>query len=228
VSDQQDLDAFRDAWILQRDLLTGRRYIEALEAAGDQDTALAICAEMWDRGFESGLVDAAWILKDRGDILPAIETMSAALEVLDPEHIPLTQGVIGHWRWHFNNDQDAEPQLRAGMSAYGTAWADLGYLLMATGRESEARQVWEDGTREGVVECMLPLANLLADTGDRLRADAVYRQAIDLGDGHSAWNLATHLLGDGHEDEAALWQWKAAEMGDEVAIRYLAEVNPLD
>lgn len=137
MTDRIDLDAFRAAWVRQQDLLTGRRYIEALEADGDPATALEVCAEMTELGFPSGRVDAAWIVKDQGDVESAVALMTAALSDQEDEHRPLLHGVIGHWRWHYLNDQGAEEQLRAGMLAYGTARADLAHLLIATGRDND-------------------------------------------------------------------------------------------
>ncbi|KAA9108155.1 tetratricopeptide repeat protein [Microbacterium rhizomatis] len=211
----------------QQDLPSGRRYIEALEANGDFTTALQVCERMWDLGFPSGRVDAAWIVKDAGNVGRAIDLMTEALTLLDDEHVPLAEGVIGHWRWHYLNDPAAETQLRRGMHAYGTARADLAHLLIATGRHAEARSILCEGASQKVVECILPLARLLEDDGDRRAAEDLYRHGIELGDGHSAWNLAVLLIEDGRPEEAARWQWTAAEMGDELAIQYLADRDPL-
>lgn len=79
------------------------------------------------------------------------------------------------------------------MRQYGSAWADLGKLLRATGRTDEGEEVLRAGATAGVVECMLPLANVLSRRGERAESEQLYRRAFDLGDGHAAWNLATTL-----------------------------------
>lgn len=226
MSDLADLEAFRGAWVTQRDILTGRRYIDALEASGEYSRALEVCDEMWGLGFPSGRVDAAWIVKDRGDVERAITLMTEALPLQDEDDLPLLHGIIGHWRWHYLNDPRAETQLLAGMLAYGTARADLGHLMIATGRPAEGRRVLQEGADEDTVECMVPLANLLSHDGDRDGAEAMYRRAIALGDAHSAWNLASDLLEEGRDSEAEELQWLAASMGDEVAIAYLSSQHP--
>ena len=185
-----------------------------------------VCAEMTELGFPSGRVDAAWIVKDQGDVESAVALMTAALGDQEDEHRPLLHGVIGHWRWHYLNDREAEEQLRAGMHAYGTARADLAHLLIATGRYIDGREILEEGVAENVLECILPLANLLSRDGDRHTSEILYRRAIELGDGHSAWNLAADLIEDGRAEEALELQWLAASLGDETAIAYLADEEP--
>lgn len=200
----------------------GLRYVQALSADGQLDEALAVCAELWARGYVIGLTEAAWVERDQGDFPAAIASMESAIEHLDGDEQLSAIGIVGCWRWHYLNDVGAERQLRQGMSNYGSAWADLGHLLKATGRAAEGKQVLMDGAVNDILECMLPLTNLLSRAGDRDRAEALYRRAYDLGDGHSAWNLAIDLAEDGRFNEAADWRWKAAAMGDELAIAHLA------
>jgi tetratricopeptide (TPR) repeat protein len=221
VTDAEDLDAFRRAWLRDRDGWSGRRYAEALEAAGEVEAALEVCQEMWDLGYPAGRADAAWIEHDRGDAPRAIALMTDAAEVMDDEDRPLALGVLGHWRWHHFNDVSAEPLLRSGMSAYPDARADLAELLVVTGRRAEGRQLLVDGVEAGLVDCMLPLANLLGEEGDAEAAERLYRRAYASGDAHSAWNLAVLLHELGRHDEAEDWEWRAARGGDEVAIAHL-------
>lgn len=223
-----DLEAFRDAWATQRDGLTGGRYVEALCAAGKSDEALVVCGQLWDLRYVIGLTEAAWIARDRGEFSAAIDSMSNAIEQLDGDERITAIGVVGCWRWHHFNDVAAEQQLRVGMRHYGSAWADLGHLLITTERAEEGKRVLLDGAAAGVVECMVPLANLLSRDGDREAAEAMYRRAYELGDGHAAWNLAVDLIEDGRNDEASDWRWAAAALGDEVAIAHLANDDQLD
>jgi TPR repeat protein len=75
---------------------------------------------------------------------------------------------------------------------------------------------------------MLPLANILSEGGDKEAAEALYRRAFDAGDSYSAWNLAVLLWETDRGDEAQQWVWRAAEGGDDLAIAYLADVDPSD
>ena len=109
------------------------------------------------------------------------------------------------------------------MRQYGSAWADLGKLLRATGRTDEGEEVLRAGATAGVVECMLPLANVLSRRAERAESEQLYRRAFDLGDGHAAWNLANDLAEEGRLEEASEWRWRAAANGDEVAIRHLVD-----
>lgn len=195
--EDEDLAAFRASWEDVGDGADGLRYVQALCADGQLDEALAVCAELWARGYVIGLTEAAWVARDRGDFPAAIESMQSAIEHLDGDEQLSTIGIVGCWRWHYLNDVGAEQQLRQGMYNYGSAWADLGHLLKATGRAAEGKRVLMDGAANDILECMLPLANLLSRAGDREEAAALYRRAYDLGDGHSAWNLAVDLAEDG-------------------------------
>jgi tetratricopeptide (TPR) repeat protein len=225
VSDK-DLMAFRNAWLTDQDGLTGSRYVEALNDAGRSDAALEVCAEIWNLGYVIGLSEAAWILREQGEYKAAIQSMTLALDHLDDDDRLLAKGIIGVWRWHHLNDAGAEDQLRAGMHYYDSAWSDLGQLLCATGRAVEGMQVLADGSEAGILDCMVPLANRLSKQGDRAESEALYRRAYELGDGHAAWNLSLDLLDDGREEEASDWQWRAAALGDEVAIQHLAAADP--
>lgn len=226
--DAEDLALFREAWLAQRDGLTGTRYAEALRAAGDLDTAIAVCREVADLGYTSGYYEWAWLEHDRGDVQRAIALMEEAADLLDDDDRRYPVGVAGHWRWDHFNEVTAEPLLREGMEAYPTARADLAALLSTTGRRAEGVRTLADGVKAGHVECMLPLANILSEDGEKDAAEAIYRQAYDQGDAYSAWNLAVLLWETGRGEEAEEWVWRAAQGGDDLAIAYLADVDPSD
>ena len=223
MTDEDDLRGFAAAWLQRRDGLTGGRYVEALHEMGRSDEALTVCRELSDLGYVIGLTEAAWIAHDRGDYETALGSMTAALDHLDGDERLEAVGVVGCWRWHHFNDLEAEPLLREGMRHYGSAWADLGKLLRATGRAEEGEEVLRAGFDADVVECMLPLANLLSRRGSRSESEQIYRRAYELGDGHAAWNLAIDFADEGRLEEAADWRWKAASSGDEVAISHLVD-----
>ena len=65
---------------------------------------------------------------------------------------------------------------------------------------------------------------LLARTADP--AQQRYRRAPS--GAYSAWNLAILLSETGRGTEAEGWAWKAAEGGEDLAIMYLSDVDPLD
>jgi tetratricopeptide (TPR) repeat protein len=228
VTDEDDLRAFAAAWLQRRDDLAGGRYVDALHELGRSDEALAVCRELWGMGYVIGLTEAAWIAHDRGDYETALASMTAALDHLDGDERLEAVGVVGCWKWHHFNDSAAEPLLREGMCHYGSAWADLGKLLRATGRPEESEEVLSAGAAAGVVECMITLANVLSRRGERAESEHFYRRAFDLGDGHAAWNLALDLAEEGRLEEAADWRWKAAASGDELAIRHLVDEATTD
>ncbi|MDF2442330.1 MAG: hypothetical protein JWR01_533 [Subtercola sp.] len=109
------------------------------------------------------------------------------------------------------------------MRHYDSAWADLGHLLIATGRADEGQLTLLEGVATGNVMCMLPLANRLAEQGDRDGAEQLYRRGFELGDAHSAWNLSLLFEREGRDEDSESWLWKAAQAGDESAVRALAE-----
>lgn len=197
--------------------------MQALCAADLPDQALTVCAELWTRGFVVGLTEAAWIAREQGDFSDAIKSMQSAVTHLDGGERLAAIGIVGCWRWHYLNDVSAEPLLREGMRHYGAAWADLGNLLRSTERDDEGLRVLKEGAANGVLECILPLANILSRSGSRDQAKALYAQAFELGDGHAAWNLAVDLAEDGRMTEASEWRWRAAMAGDELAITHLAD-----
>ncbi|WP_142206565.1 tetratricopeptide repeat protein [Subtercola boreus] len=154
--------------------------------------------------------------------------MTEALPTLESEDRLYAVGVVGCWRWHFFTDEGAETQLREGMRYYDSAWASLGHLLVATDRADQGHRTFVDGVAAGNLMCMLPLANRLAEQGDRDAAEQLYRRAFQLGDAYSAWNLSLLFEREGREEEAASWLWKAAQAGDEDAVRALAEDSEVD
>ncbi|NYD67637.1 hypothetical protein [Agromyces atrinae] len=221
-----DLDAFRAAWVSLPSGQTGLRYIEALVADGALDEALIVCAEVWALGYPIGLTEAAWVHSELGDMRSAIASMTAAIDVLDGDERLAAVGTVGCWRWQHFAEVEAESQLREGMYHYGSAWADLGNLLRVTGRVDEGTRVLREGAEAEELMCMLPYANILSRCGDLAGAELVYRRAYELGDAHAAWNLSLDLLAEGRDDEASEWRWKAAAGGDEVAIASLADAEP--
>jgi tetratricopeptide (TPR) repeat protein len=228
VVEDGDLTLFREAWSRIHDGITGTRYAEALAASGDVDGAIAVCREVAELGYFSGYYDWAWLEHGRGEVERAIAVMEEVAALIDdgPDRAyPI--GVAGHWRWEHFDDESAEPMLRRGMAAYPEARADLAALLAVTGRRAEGVRTLADGVRAGQVECMLPLANILSEDGEKAQAEDLYRRAYDRGDAYSAWNLAVLLWEEGRGEEAQEWAWKAAEGGDDLAIAYLSDVDPL-
>jgi len=221
--DDRDLEAFARAWEEAPDGWTGRRYAEALLDSDRVDDAAAVCRAMWDLGYPAGLTDLASLERDRGNHDLAIALLREALPELDEEDRPIGEGTLGHWLWSLKDDVAAEPHLRIGLQAHPEARADLAALLRTTGRAAEGRAVLEAGVRAGEVGSMLPLANTLDDEGEHGRAEQIYRRAYELGDPRSAWNLAVMLIRLGRDEEADEWRWRAAQGGDEVAIRHLAD-----
>jgi tetratricopeptide (TPR) repeat protein len=229
VPEESELRPFQDAWRLVHDGVTGTRYAEALRAAGRIEDAIAVCREVAELGYFTGYYEWAWLEHDRGAVERAIGLMEEVADLLDDETdrgYPL--GVAGHWRWEHRDDVGAESLLRAGMDAYPEARADLAHLLMATGRRDEGVRTLADGVRVDQVACMLPLANILSEDGEKDAAEALYRRAYELGDAYSAWNLAVLLWETDRGEEAQQWVWKAAEGGDDLAIAYLSDVDPSD
>jgi tetratricopeptide (TPR) repeat protein len=229
VPEDAELALLHDEWVAAQDGVSGSRYAEALQARGRTEDAIAVCRQVADLGYFAGWSEWAWIEHDRGDVARAIALMEelAGLYEDDPDRAyPL--GVAGHWRWDHLNDVDAEPLLRAGQDAYPDARADLAHLLMTTGRREEGVRTLVEGVRAGQVPCMLPLANILSEDGDKDAAETLYRRAFEAGDSYSAWNLAVLMWETDRGEEAQDWVWKAAEGGDELAIAYLADVDPSD
>lgn len=224
-----DLSRLRDDWLETRDGVTGARYAEALRDAGDIEAALAVCREVAELGFSAGYLEWAWIEHGRGDVDRAIGIMEEVAALVEDEaERRYATGVAGHWRWESRNDVTVEPMLRTGMADYAEARVDLAHLLMATGRREDGVRTLSDGVRAGQVACMLPLANILSEDGEKDTAEVLYRRAFDAGDTYAAWNLAVLLWETDRGDEAQQWVWRAAEGGDDLAIAYLADVDPDD
>jgi tetratricopeptide (TPR) repeat protein len=229
VPENGDLSRLRDDWLATRDGVTGARYAEALRIAGEVDAALAVCRDVADLGFAEGYLEWAWLEHGRGDVDRAIAVMEEVAALVEDEtERRYALGVAGHWRWESRNDVTVEPMLRTGMADYQEARVDLAHLLMATGRRAEGVRTLSDGVQAGQVACLLPLANILSEDGEHDTAEGLYRRAFDAGDTNAAWNLAVLLWETDRGDEAQQWVWRAAESGDDVAIGYLADVEPED
>ncbi|MDH2445206.1 hypothetical protein QDR37_14735 [Amnibacterium sp. CER49] len=217
-----DLRAFRDAWLREQDGPSGRRYAEALDAAGRLGEAVEVCERMWELGYVAGYTDAAWLEHDAGRLPEAIARMQEAIAYLEGEDRRSAAGIVGSWLWEAG-DGAAEGWLRAGLADHPEARPDLAALLAATDRGDEGERLLEEGVAAGAVLCMLPLANLRDEQGRGGEAEALYRRAFAAGDAYSAWNLALLLERQGRTAEAADWRWRAAQGGDEVAIRALTD-----
>ncbi len=229
MPEDADLSLLRDDWLETRDGVTGARYAEALRAAGAIEAALAVCRAVTELGFSAGYLEWAWLEHGRGDVHRAIGLMEEVAALVEDEaERRYAIGVAGHWRWESRNDVAVESMLRIGMADYAEARADLAHLLMATGRRDEGARTLSDGVLAGQVACMLPLANVLSEDGRKDAAEALYRRAFAAGDSYSAWNLAVLLWETDRGDEAQEWVWRAAEGGDDLAIGYLADVDPED
>ena len=227
---EAELDALRTMWLSQPDGASGHAYGEALEGLGLVAEATEVYEQLTAEGYFLGFEDLAWLERGRGNIDRACELLERRLELDDDpdEHTLHVRGVLGHWRWHFKLQQDAEQLLRDGADYFESARADLANLLIATARSEEAEEVLRQGVTKGEVESYLPLANLLDATDRPDEAEQLYRLGFALGDAHSAYNLHTQLLKQGRDEEAQEWLWHAAEGGDEKAIAWLAEGDPPD
>ncbi|MDF8266463.1 tetratricopeptide repeat protein [Luteipulveratus flavus] len=201
-----------DAWanlglVLEElgDLVGAARAYEQAEATGDRSGALRLAMLLHDQGGRDRAMTAAQRSADAGDQLAA--------------------AVVACWQWCRTRDPGLETALRAGADLLPSARADLGALLLMSGRVNEARTVLEQGSSVGEVECMLPLANVYSDLlGDDERARAVLTAAADLGDAHAHHNLAVLLEPDGQLEDAALHYRLAIAGGDSLAATALRDL----
>ncbi|WP_436535551.1 tetratricopeptide repeat protein [Actinoplanes sp. HUAS TT8] len=194
-----------------------------LDDLGDLAGAMRAYKQAERAGDSGGTVSLAFSLREQGERSAAF----AAMERAEAAGNRLAAAVLACWRWDQSLDPALEPALRAGAELYPSARADLGILLVSTGRVDEGRLVFLRGLELGETESMVPLGNLYADVlGDDDAAEAAYRAGAELGDTHAHHNLAVLL--ESHGDLAgAEWHFRqAAEGGDalaEAALRDLLE-----
>lgn len=225
--DAPDLDALRRRWSEHEDLDAAWELADALESAGRIDEARAVCQEVLDADYLVGYLGLAWIERHLDDMEAAealLERYFAGLAPGDADSAEalMVEGVLGHWRWHVSGRVDAEPLLRRGQAEYPSARADLASLLVATGREAEAREQLRSWVEAGDQGCCLPLGNLHQEAGEFAEAERLYLLGFERGDAFSARNLALMIDDLGREDEALEWMRRAADGGDMLAIRDLA------
>ena len=172
-------------------------------------------------GDRAGAVMLAFALQEQGERDAAFE----AVERASAAGNELAAAVLACWRWDESHDPSLEPALRAGAELYPSARADLGDLLVTTGRVEEGRLVYLRGMELGESESMVPLGNLYADVlGDDTAAEAAYRAGAELGDTHAHHNLA--VLRERHGDLAGAERHfrHAADSGDTLAEAALRDL----
>jgi len=166
-------------------------------------------------GDSGGTLCLAFILREQGardEAFAAAERAAAAGNVI-------AAAVVASWSWSLTLDPDLEDALRAGADLYPSARADLGDLLITTGRLEEARQVLELGMDLGERESMLKLGNLYSDRlEDDEAAEIAYRAGAETGDAHAHHNLAVLLEQRGDRGGAEVHYRLAIAGGDLLAI----------
>jgi len=194
-----------------------------LEDLGDLAGAMRAYEQAERAGDSGGAVMLAFALREQGERDAASEAMERA-EAAGNE---LAAAVLACWRWCTSLDPSLEPALRAAAELYPSARADLGRLLVNTGRVEEGRLVFLRGMELGETESMVPLGNLYADVlGDDDAAEAAYRAGAELGDTHAHHNLAVLLARHGDLAGAERHFRQASDGGDrlaEAALRDLLE-----
>jgi len=207
--DRGEGDAWLNLGLVLHDLgdLAGEiRAYQAAEAAGDSGGALGLAFALCEQGDRNAAMEAALRSAAAGN-----DTGAA---------------VVACWQWCTSLDPALEPALRAGADHFPSARADLGHLLVDTGRIKEAREVFERGMKLGEVESMLPLGNLYADVlDDEQAAEGAYRAAAALGDAHSHHNLAVLLEEQGDLAGAEHHYRAAVDGGDSLAKRALRDLR---
>ena len=206
--DRGESDAWLNLGLVLHELgdLAGEiRAYQGAEAAGDSGGPLGLAFALREQGDRQAAMDAAQRSAAAGN-----ETGAA---------------VLACWQWCTSLDPSLEPALRAGADHFAPARADLGHLLLTTGRIEEARDVLELGMKLGEVESMLPLGNLYSDVlHDDQAAEAAYRAGAALGDAHSHHNLAVLLKENGDLSGAERHYRAAIEGGDSLSVRALREL----
>lgn len=208
--DRGESDAWLNLGLVLHELgdLAGEiRAYQGAEAAGDSGGPLGLAFAFREQGDREAAMEAAQRSAAAGN-----DTAAA---------------VVACWQWCISLDPGLEAALRAGADHFASARADLGHLLVATGRIEEARDVLERGMKLGEVESMLPLGNLYSDLlDDDEAAEAAYRAGAALGDAHSHHNLAVLLEENGDANGAERHYRAAIEGGDTLsihALRYLLD-----
>jgi tetratricopeptide (TPR) repeat protein len=192
-----------------------------LDELGDLAGAMRAYEQAERVGDRSGTVMLAFALREQGERDAAFEAMERA-EAAGNE---LAAAVLACWRWDTSLDPSLEPALRAGAELYPSARADLGQLLVSTGRIEEGRLVFLRGMELGETDSMVPLGNLYADVlGDDAAAEAAYRAGAELGDTHAHHNLAVLLQRHGDPVGAERHFRQAAEGGDALAAAALRDL----
>ncbi|MFI7596320.1 tetratricopeptide repeat protein [Actinoplanes sp. NPDC049681] len=173
-------------------------------------------------GDSGGTLMLAFALRERGEHDAALEAVERASAAGNER----AAAVLACWRWDESLDPSLEPALRAGAELYPSARADLGVLLVSTGRVEEARLVLVRGMELGEADSMVPLGNLYADVlGDDDAAEAAYRAGTELGDAHAHHNLAVLLQRHGDLVGAERHFRQAAERGDTLAAAALQDLS---
>jgi tetratricopeptide (TPR) repeat protein len=172
-------------------------------------------------GDRAGAVMLAFALREQGERDAAFQAVERGSVAGDE----LAAAVLACWRWDESLDPSLEPALRAGAEFYPSARADLGQLLVDTGRVEEGRLVLLRGMELGEADSMAPLGNLYTDVlGDDEAAEAAYRAGAELGDTHAHHNLAVLLQRHGDRAGAERHFRQAAEGGDTLAVAALRDL----
>jgi tetratricopeptide (TPR) repeat protein len=192
-----------------------------LHELGDLGGEIRAYEQAEDAGDSGGPLGLAFALREQGDR----ETAMAAAQRSASAGNETAAAVVACWQWCLTQDPSLEAALRAGADHFRAARADLGDLLVATGRVEEARQVFERGMKLGESESMLTLGNLYTDLlGDDDAAEVAYRAGAELGDAHAHHNLAVLLESQDDLEGAERHYRLAIERGDTLAIAALREL----
>ena len=214
--------AFESAWHAGGDDDAGFNLACLIENEGDLGQARLVYKRLIQNGYTKAMVEEARQLRDEGDLNEAEALLARAMEESSPVG-DLAAGMLGDLRWAGRGI--IEPLLRRGADVFPPARADLGELLVANDQLDEGLRVLREGAAADEVESMLPLANRLAETGDKKGAADIYRHGFALGDAHAATNLGVMLWADGHRKSARKWIRRGAQRGDDRAQAWI-DANP--
>jgi tetratricopeptide (TPR) repeat protein len=192
-----------------------------LHELGDLAGEIRAYEQAEDAGDSGGPLGLAFALREQGDRETAMDAAQRSASAGNET----AAAVVACWQWCLSQDPSLEAALRAGADHFPAARADLGELLVATGRVKEARQVFEHGMKLGESESMLTLGNLYTDLlGDDDAAEVAYRAGAELGDAHAHHNLAVLLESQDDLEGAERHYRLAIERGDTLAIAALREL----